>query len=128
MASGEVRAAVEARLRRAADRLPERMVAEARRNVPVRNGKLRDSIKARGTLRGPVLTVVVESPLVQAATTNSGARPHVIVPRRRKALRFTVGGRVVFARLVHHPGNRGTHWFDKAMGQWGRAAADEFGD
>jgi len=38
---------------------------------------------------------------------DSGARPHVIVPRKAKLLRF-IGrdGRTVFAKRVNHPGNR----------------------
>lgn len=35
-----------------------------------------------------------------------GTRPHIIRPRRAKALRFMVGLQEVFARLVHHPGTR----------------------
>jgi len=35
-----------------------------------------------------------------------GTRAHVIRPRRKKFLRFRVGGRVVFARKVNHPGTR----------------------
>ena len=34
-------------------------------------------------------------------------RPHTIVPRNGRFLVFTVGGRKVFARSVHHPGTRG---------------------
>lgn len=124
--AGEVRAAVEAKLKVAAARLPTRMVNDARKAAPVDSGQLRTSITARSTLRGPILTVIVESPLVQAATTNSGARPHVIVPRRAKALRFVVGGRTVYAKRVNHPGNKGSHWFDKTMNRWSRAVADEF--
>ena len=32
-----------------------------------------------------------------------GADPHIILPKRAKFLRFEIGGRVVFARKVHHP-------------------------
>jgi hypothetical protein len=35
-----------------------------------------------------------------------GTRPHVIRASRKKALRFSVGGRVRFARTVNHPGSR----------------------
>lgn len=35
-----------------------------------------------------------------------GTRPHLILPRRRKVLKFTVGGSVVFARRVNHPGTK----------------------
>ena len=35
-----------------------------------------------------------------------GTRPHEIVPRRARALRFIIAGKVIFARRVHHPGTR----------------------
>lgn len=38
-----------------------------------------------------------------------GSRPHIIVPRRASVLRFEVGGRVVFAKRVHHPGTQAYH-------------------
>lgn len=40
---------------------------------------------------------------------------HVIRPRRAKALRFTVGGQVVFARIVHHPGYKGDPFLTRAL-------------
>lgn len=33
-----------------------------------------------------------------------GTRPHRIVPRNAKALRFEIGSRIVFAKSVNHPG------------------------
>jgi hypothetical protein len=37
-------------------------------------------------------------------------RPHLIVPRRAKVLRFVASdGAVVFTRRVRHPGTRGSH-------------------
>ncbi len=41
-----------------------------------------------------------------ALPIEEGSRPHVIRPRKAKALRFVVKGKVVFARKVNHPGNR----------------------
>lgn len=53
-----------------------------------------------------------------AVPVHEGSRPHDIVPRRRKALRFApgkgstlsgrprAGAQVVFARRVRHPGNK----------------------
>lgn len=37
---------------------------------------------------------------------HQGTRPHVILPSRRRALRFNVGGQTVFATRVRHPGTR----------------------
>jgi hypothetical protein len=41
--------------------------------------------------------------------------PHDIRPRRRTVLRFMVGGRVVFARRVSHPGTSGSHFLTRAL-------------
>lgn len=42
--------------------------------------------------------------------------PHIIRPNRRKRLRFVDRtGRVVFARVVHHPGTRGTYFLTRAL-------------
>lgn len=35
-----------------------------------------------------------------------GTNPHDIRPRNKSVLRFEVRGRVVYTKLVHHPGNR----------------------
>ncbi len=42
-----------------------------------------------------------------ALFVNVGTRPHVIRPKDKKALRWVVGNRFVFAKEVHHPGYRG---------------------
>lgn len=44
-----------------------------------------------------------------------GSRPHVIRARRRKALRFTVNGTVVFRRSVMHPGTRGSGFLTRSL-------------
>lgn len=41
---------------------------------------------------------------------DDGTRPHDIYPARRKMLRFTTGGAVVFARHVRHPGTKAHGW------------------
>lgn len=45
----------------------------------------------------------------------NGTRPHLIRPVRAQALRFTIGGRVVFAKVVHHPGSKPNNFLRKAM-------------
>lgn len=45
-----------------------------------------------------------------------GTRPHKIYPRRKGGvLRFTVGGTVVFARVVNHPGTKPNNFLMKAL-------------
>lgn len=46
-----------------------------------------------------------------------GTRPHDIRPKNKKALRWAVGGKFVFAKFVRHPGYRGDDYLT--------AAADE---
>lgn len=46
----------------------------------------------------------------------NGTRPHMIFPRRPGGvLRFTVGGRVVYARFVSHPGTRRNDYLRDAL-------------
>jgi len=70
--------------------------------APKRTGRLRRSIKRRK--HGYTGEVTVGVPY--AAYVEFGTRPHVIRPVRARALRFKVGGDVVFAKLVHHPGTK----------------------
>lgn len=88
----------------------------ARVLAPVRTGRLRSSIRAEPprifSLRG---SVTVGSDLEYAAFVNDGTKAHIIRPKRAKVLRFQVGGRTVFARLVHHPGTKPRPFLDRAL-------------
>lgn len=44
-----------------------------------------------------------------------GTRPHIIRPRRAKALRFDAGGQVVFAAYARHPGTRPNNFMARAL-------------
>lgn len=44
-----------------------------------------------------------------------GTRRHIIRPRRRQALKFKIGGRTVFAKIVHHPGTKPNDFMTKAL-------------
>ncbi|MFD9903929.1 hypothetical protein [Streptomyces sp. NPDC059063] len=44
-----------------------------------------------------------------------GTPPHLIRPRRRKALKFEVEGQTVFAKLVRHPGTRAHNFLGIAL-------------
>lgn len=45
----------------------------------------------------------------------NGTRPHIIRPVRAQALRFVVGGRVVYAKVVHHPGTQAQDYLRPAL-------------
>lgn len=58
-------------------------------------------------------------------------RPHIIRPRRARALRFFADGQMVFAMQVQHPGTRGSFMMARAMAQvaveWRGIARRELG-
>jgi hypothetical protein len=90
-------------------------VAEQKRLVPRKTGNLGRSIGIGRVTATSAETIATAN---YAAAVELGTRPHVIVPRRRKVLRFAPagsgtlsgrprkGGGVVFARRVQHPGTR----------------------
>jgi hypothetical protein len=60
-------------------------------------------------------TGVLESTAETSALLNDGTRPHTIVPNRARALRFEVGGTVVFAMRAEHPGTAPDPFFDHGI-------------
>ena len=89
--------------------LSRRIANQARVDTPVDTGRLRQSIG-----EGPqvfvgsrTVTGSVHANTHYAAAVHEGRRARVIRPRNAKALRFVVGGRVVFAKVVHQGPMRG---------------------
>lgn len=83
--------------RRWADRIGNRIVAEARQQCPVDEGTLRASITHVTRVKGKRARVIVGSPLDYAAYLHSGTGVHgpkgtPIVPVTRKALKFKWDG------------------------------------
>lgn len=64
---------------------------------------------------GRDLSAVITSTHYATQWVINGTRPHQIRPVRAQALRFTTGGRVVFARLVNHPGTQPNDFLNKAL-------------
>lgn len=50
-----------------------------------------------------------------AIFVNAGTRPHVILPKEKKALRWVAGNRFAFAKKVNHPGYRGDAYMIAAL-------------
>jgi hypothetical protein len=103
--------------------LAQRQVADMTRatfnrsNVltPVDTGRLRAGNNMRLWTAGLVAYGEVFNHVEYAPPVHNGARPHIIRPRLRKALKFRVNGQTVFATEVHHPGNKPRPWILKAM-------------
>lgn len=81
---------------------------------PVDTGLLRGQHSMTVRAGAAAITGRVEANTRYAAAVHDGTRRTVIRPRRRKALRFTVGGRVVFATRVVKPPTRGRPWLTDA--------------
>jgi hypothetical protein len=83
-------------------------------------GALQDATEHKiiRTARGRLIRMV--NAKKYAPAIDLGARAHVIRPRRARFLRFTVGGKVVFARKVNHPGNRPYRFLYRATNAAGR--------
>lgn len=84
--------------------------------APVDTGRLRASIRIESrrtlTLRS---VYTIGSDVSYAPMVHDGTRPHTIRPKTAKALRFRIGGRVVYARVVHHPGTKPRPFLDDAL-------------
>lgn len=86
--------------------LGRRITANAKQRVPVDTGTLRRTIGFRTLARGGQVELSLFATAEHASWVHDGTRPHMIVPRRARVLRFQAGGREVFAMRVRHPGTR----------------------
>lgn len=92
------------------------VVNRAKVLAPVDTGRLRASIRVEARRTFTLRTVfTIGSDVEYAAMVNDGTRPHLIRPRNKQVLRFQVGGRVVYARVVHHPGTKARPFLDRAL-------------
>jgi len=89
-----------------------RVEARARQLAP---GTMSSQITSRITREQNEVTGYVISNHPATIYVISGTRPHIIRPVRAQALRFTVGGRVVFAKIVYHPGTRANNFLLEAL-------------
>lgn len=87
--------------------------------APVDTGRLRASIRIESrrllTLRS---VYTIGSDVSYAPMVHDGTRPHQIRPKRPDGvLRFRMGGRIVYAKVVNHPGTRARPFLDDALRQ-----------
>ncbi|UOQ43355.1 HK97 gp10 family phage protein [Halobacillus salinarum] len=58
---------------------------------------------------------IVGTSVEYAAVQNDGSDPYMIYPRQAEVLRFVVGGQVIYAKEVMHPGITGTHYIEGSI-------------
>lgn len=86
---------------------------DLKRNVPVRTGKLRDSI----TREVYDSNAIIRTSSGYGRFVNDGTRPHIILPRFGRFLRFEINGRVIYAKRVHHPGFTGRRFVEATLAE-----------
>ena len=52
-----------------------------------------------------------------------GTSPHIITPKRAKALHWISEGKHIFRKKVHHPGTKGQYFMKRAF-EWGKEQVD----
>lgn len=88
--------------------------ADMESRVPVRTGRLRQSIAIR--VHQHDVTIGPDTPY--AAFVEFGTAPHVIEAKPGKTLAFRVGGQMIFRRRVNHPGTRAQPFVRPAFEDW----------
>lgn len=97
------------------ERRVQRVEAEARRRAPGSMGQGNNITVA--IRRGPNgdFQGVINSRHPASLYVLGGTRPHVIRPVRARALKFTVGGATVYAKVVMHPGTQPNRFLQEAL-------------
>ena len=90
------------------------MKGEMEARVPVRTGRLRQSIQIR--VRGDKVYIGPETEY--DAFIEFGTRPHEIRAKKGKALAFKSGGQTVIVKKVNHPGTKAQPYVRPAFEAW----------
>jgi hypothetical protein len=100
-------------------RWSQAVLVDALRRAGHAKGRLAEHTRVGATTETPtglLRYVTTDSREVPYAIFHyQGSRAHVIFPRRKRALRFQVGGRVIFATIVHHPGTKANPYLTDAL-------------
>jgi hypothetical protein len=95
------------------ERRVRRVEQEAIRLAPGSMGRAIRSQIQRGP--GGEFRGVVNVRHPAALYVTGGTRPHIIRPVRAQALRFMIGGQVVYAKAVMHPGTKPNDFLLRAL-------------
>lgn len=88
------------------NKLGARVERLAKAQVGKKTHALQRSINHNVSIKNRGLVVTIGSNNKIALLHHKGARPHIITPRHAKTLRFYSRGRIVYAKVVHHPGTK----------------------
>jgi len=108
----QVSAAVEAKMTAAVAELQRHVIDDKLHGqmLNARTGRLASAVERSIEVKdGNIVgAIFVNDSVPYAAILEHGGStaPHDIVPDKAKALAFAMGGKHVFARVVHHPGSR----------------------
>lgn len=83
-----------------------RILVAAKNQVGVKTGRLKASINMRQYRSVGGQSLKIGSPLNYALIHHEGTRPHIITPDTAEVLRFSSRGRIVYTRVVRHPGTK----------------------
>lgn len=98
------------------------VLARARQLAP---GTMKNKITSVTITSGPDSDVVdIQCSHPATLFVTQGTRPHLIYPRPRPhgRLRFRTKGKYVYARVVHHPGNRANNFMERSLRAGGNLA------
>lgn len=83
--------------------------------TPVDTGNLRSHNRLRVKQRTTRVVGELFNIANYSAAVHNGAQPHIIRPKKKKALKFTIGGETIIVRAVRHPGNKARPWLATAV-------------
>lgn len=122
--SQQAAASVHREINTAMTRSVTQVEADAKRIVPVVTHTLQRSITSTVSNGGLVGQVGTNVPY--ARYVEEGTGPHEIRPRNARVLAFKVGGKMIFAMSVQHPGSKGRFYMRRAFEQNQAAIQREF--
>lgn len=92
-----------------------RATAMAKRQVGVDTGALKASIGYSVRASGGPIMVRIGSANRIALLHHEGSVPHIIRPVKSQTLRFKTHGKIVYAKIVHHPGTKPNPYLTTSM-------------
>jgi len=105
--------------------MAEQIASYMRQEVPVRSGKLRDSIRVK--VMDDRIEIGPEG-ADYGVYVHYGTKPHEIHAKKGGTLAFQVGNRTVFATVVHHPGTQPNPFAERAAKRFLDDIAGAVGD